>query len=87
MYSTGQRHGTAVTLHIYDLHRLVRGLNSFLKGIPGLYHTGVQVHGREWSFSTNAALACHLHRESVTLGTTSLSENEIDMLLDRFDST
>ena len=27
----------AVTLHIYDLYRLVRGLNTFLKGIPGLY--------------------------------------------------
>ena len=27
----------AVTLHIYDVHRLVRGLNTFLKGIPGLY--------------------------------------------------
>ena len=82
-----------MTLHIYDVHRLVRGLNTFLKGIPGFYHTGVEVHGREWSFSSNGILECrprhfayHLHRENVTVGTTSLSETEVGMLLDRFHS-
>ena len=82
-----------VKLHIYDLPGLALGLNTCLKGILGIYHTGVEVHGREWSFSSNGIVECcpggcayPLYRESVTLGTTSLSEDEVKMLLHRFDS-
>ena len=88
-----QQHHT-VTLHIYDIHRLARGLNTFLKGIPGLYHTGVEVHGREFSFSSIGIFECrprgfagHLHRESMTLGATSLSQEELNLLMQRLDST
>ena len=87
-------HHHAVTLHTYDLHRLVRGLNTSLKGIPGLYHTGVEVHGREFSFSSSGIIeycprgfAGHVYRESMTLGATSFSQDELNLLLQRFDST
>ncbi|CAE7499925.1 unnamed protein product [Symbiodinium microadriaticum] len=82
-----------VKLHIYDLPGLAPILNTCLKGILGIYRTGVQVHGREWSFSSNGIVECcpggcayPLYRESVNLGTTSLSEDEVKMLLHRFDS-
>ena len=87
-------HHHAVTLHTYDLHRLVRGLNTSLKGIPGLYRTGVEVHGREFSFSSSGIIeycprgfAGHVYRESMTLGATSFSQDELNLLLQRFDST
>ena len=87
-------HHHAVTLHTYDLHRLVRGLNTSLKGIPGLYRTGVEVHGREFSLSSSGIIeycprgfAGHVYRESMTLGATSFSQDELNLLLQRFDST
>ncbi|OLQ10624.1 DeSI-like protein [Symbiodinium microadriaticum] len=87
-------HHHAVTLHTYDLHRLVRGVNTFFKRIPGFYHTGVEVHGREFSFSSSGMIeycprgfAGHLYRESMTLGATSFSQDELNLLLQRFDST
>ena len=62
-----------VILHVYDLH----DCNSWLRGVAlGVYHTGVEVGGKEYSFSEQGIVKCDpkrapkpaVFRESIVLG-------------------
>ena len=78
----------AVTLHVYDVKFRGAGfVNSLFRPVAmgGAYHTGIEVHGREWSFGATTdecgIFACkpmkcrpHTFRESISLGTTTRSE-------------
>lgn len=86
---------TPVTLHVYDLGvgREMQVLNTVLSRFgTGAFHCGVEVYGREWSFQYSnrgtgvfqvAPKGCkhHTYRESVSMGTTTLSEEEVGQLL------
>lgn len=88
---------TEVLLHIYELgsKSAVRiGNKVFRLFGTGLFHVGVEVHGAEWSYGWTpptmptgvfrcAPRACEAHtfRETVTLGTTGASEEEITSIL------
>jgi hypothetical protein len=89
---------STVVLHIYDLDWYASAFNAVAKVFGGgLYHCGVEVYGKEWSFyyrsasefsSTTGVLANtprvhphHQYRESVDLGTTALSEHAVCRLL------
>lgn len=75
-------HGASATLQVYDVKFLGSGvLNSvFLPlGLGGAFHTGISIHGREWSFGATeegcgifccAPTRCvpHDYRESIPLG-------------------
>lgn len=92
-----------VTLHVYDLHRGLVGLNGLLRQVGmAAFHAGVQVYGVEYSFSGRieedencpdnpCGIFCHVprdhgvhvYRESFVLGRTSLSQGQVEALLDR----
>jgi len=86
-----------VTLHVYDLGvgREMQVMNTVLSRFgTGAFHCGVEVYGREWSFQYSskgtgvfqvAPKKCnhHTYRESVSMGSTTLSEEEVFRLLDR----
>jgi len=86
-----------VTLHIYDVggSSAVTGLNKALSAAgTGAFHGGVEVYGKEWSFggcdSGTGVFDCppkgcdvHKYRESVDLGSTTLSEGEVMAIIER----
>ncbi|CAK0889940.1 unnamed protein product [Prorocentrum cordatum] len=86
-----------VTLHIYDVgdQKAVSKVNQLLKPIgTGAFHGAVEVYGREeWSYGyidegtgvfSNAPKGCpmHTYRESVSMGETALSEEEVAKLIE-----
>lgn len=87
------RQSARVTLHIYDVGTSgqVRILNSVLRPLgAGIFHCGVEIFGREWSFSdTETGLGCgvfasrpkccagHTHFESLFMGATMTPELEV----------
>mmetsp|Transcript_4252 Transcript_4252/g.8862 ORF Transcript_4252/g.8862 Transcript_4252/m.8862 type:complete len:104 (-) Transcript_4252:48-359(-) len=75
-----------VILHVYDLH----DCNSWLRGVAlGVYHTGVEVGGKEYSFSEQGIVKCDpkrapkpaVFRESIVLGEHHGSANEVSAVV------
>lgn len=91
------REVTVVTLHVYDLTRvsLVGKVNSVLLPLgSGAFHVAIEIYGQEWSYggcSTEGVTgvyvtrprkdSSHTFRESIHLGNTSLSNEEVGSLL------
>mmetsp|Transcript_62722 Transcript_62722/g.149634 ORF Transcript_62722/g.149634 Transcript_62722/m.149634 type:complete len:632 (-) Transcript_62722:41-1936(-) len=86
-----------VLLHVYDVGdsstiKTVNGWSSSIGG--GVYHGGVEVYGTEWSYGfTNTvgtgvswcvprAHPHHAYRQTVDMGTTKLSERQVNELLE-----
>lgn len=96
--TTGCFDGPNVSLNVYDLNRTIAPLNSMLGEVgTGAFHVGVQVFGKEICFGAGnhpddpGTGICqheprqhdvHIFRQSIPLGQTSLSETEVDVLLD-----
>lgn len=90
------RTSVPVTLHVYDLgeSRALAGLNS---RALGAFHVAVEVYGYEWSYGWNddgetGVFACepkqcemHTYRESISMGTTTLSREQVNTLLDKLE--
>lgn len=75
-----------IILHVYDLHEINDNLHSF--GL-GLYHSGVQIGGLEWTFAGGAGIysndpkgAAAKYRESFDMGEFNGTSREIDNILD-----
>jgi hypothetical protein len=87
---------TPVTLHIYDVgdQQAVSQVNKFLKPVgTGAFHGAVEVYGKEWSYGFTdegtgvfdcppKGCLAHTYRESVPMGQTQLSAEEVEALLD-----
>jgi len=85
-----------VTLQVYDVgtRDKTHTLNQFLgKFGTGVFHCGVEVYGREWSFQMTKGgtgifncqpMACESHtfRESVPMGSTKLTDAEVFRLVE-----
>jgi len=84
-----------VTLHIYDVghNTKVQMVNQVLHAIgTGLFHAAVEVDGLEWSYGhsrgpgifSNKPRGCKAHgyRESLPMGETSLSSEEVQSVLE-----
>lgn len=88
--------GTDVVLHVYDLgdstqlqkaNRIMYALGS------GVYHTGVEVYGTEWSYGNTqtkhtgifsgkpAGCRAHHYRQGVYMGRTPLEQGEVKQLM------
>lgn len=83
--------GNSVVVHIYDLKPSVRVWNNLTTRF-GLYHTGVEVYGREWCFCSSDNLEgviatgpmqhpSHQYRTSVPLGCTNFTTQDFEELL------
>mmetsp|Transcript_79599 Transcript_79599/g.200200 ORF Transcript_79599/g.200200 Transcript_79599/m.200200 type:complete len:299 (+) Transcript_79599:83-979(+) len=86
---------TPVTLHIYDVTTddFISKVNKYLQPIgTGAFHGAVEVYGLEWSYGyvengtgvfqcTPMQCSAHHYRESVSMGTTRLSEEQVENLL------
>eukprot|EP00928_Gymnodinium_smaydae_P074277 TRINITY_DN57344_c0_g1_i1.p1 TRINITY_DN57344_c0_g1~~TRINITY_DN57344_c0_g1_i1.p1 ORF type:complete len:358 (+),score=33.65 TRINITY_DN57344_c0_g1_i1:46-1119(+) len=88
-----------VTLHVYDVstESVVSAANLVLKTIgTGAFHAAVEIGGVEWSYGYNdsetrtGVFDCepkkcdmHIYRESIEMGRTNLSSDEVDELLYR----
>jgi len=85
-----------VTLHLYDFLTSGEGqaLNGVLRQLgTGAFHCGVEVYGKEWSFRGRSSpggsgvfwihpkSASKSYRESVQMGKTSMSEEDVQRLL------
>jgi len=88
-----------VTLHIYEVaDRGLQLVNVLVRPTgTGAFHTGVEVHGKEWSFGSKSdrgtgIFSCrprkspiHHYKEAVQLGTTDLSKLEVLALVRQFE--
>merc|ERR1711871_1569339 len=90
---------SAVTLHVYYLGNVgvledISLVLQDLLGGGGLFHVGVEVHGKEWSFgsaSEGCGIYCsaprhskaHRYRESIYVGNCSMTEAEVHAILER----
>eukprot|EP00930_Biecheleria_cincta_P053423 TRINITY_DN38925_c0_g1_i1.p1 TRINITY_DN38925_c0_g1~~TRINITY_DN38925_c0_g1_i1.p1 ORF type:complete len:272 (-),score=59.21 TRINITY_DN38925_c0_g1_i1:115-897(-) len=86
-----------VTLHIYDVtgSAAVREMNKLLLAVgTGAFHGGVEVYGKEWSYGyadegsgvfccTPMACEGHQYRESVVIGETAMSPQEVGQVLEQ----
>mmetsp|Transcript_159348 Transcript_159348/g.281361 ORF Transcript_159348/g.281361 Transcript_159348/m.281361 type:complete len:195 (+) Transcript_159348:67-651(+) len=86
-----------VSLHVYDVsvNKQVHLANQMFKKLgTGIYHAGVEVFGREYSFEyadsgtgvvrrAPKAHDCHRYRESIEMGETSLSSRQLSSLIRR----
>jgi hypothetical protein len=82
---------SAVYLNIYDLSEdWLRTNDIFQEALElgGAFHAGVQIYGREWSFSTTGVdYTCprqnevHVYRESILLGYTKYDPEEVAAIL------
>lgn len=85
-----------VTLNVYSVGttKSVKRINQVTSQFGGLFHVGVQVYGREWSFASGTGEGCcgivscsptecplHIFRESVYLGDCGLSRLEVGKVL------
>lgn len=89
----------AVTLNIYDVHghEAAVSINKGLRALgTGAYHAAVEVRGVEWSYGLReegtGVFDCeprgcedggHKYRESLPMGDTSMSSEEIDALIEK----
>lgn len=84
-----------VLLHVYDLgkQKFTRSFNAVVKS-HGAFHSGVEVYGKEWAFgmvsdyvSTGVTWCSprqhdqHTYRETILVGHTHLSSEEVSALL------
>jgi len=88
--------GEPVWLHIYDVSgATVQWINNVIRPVgTGAFHAGVEVFGQEWSFgyaieSRTGVYPCkprcntqHKYRESVEMGATTLTEAEVQALVE-----
>jgi len=98
-YSGTRRHRERVVVNVYDLNQMNDHLHSF--GL-GAYHSGVEVHGTEYSFGggpeggeavgsgvftcTPREAAGAKYRESIVIGETSLLSSEVGDLVRGMES-
>lgn len=89
------KRGYEVWLHVYDLDVMAARMNElFLRSMSlGAYHCGVEVLGREWFASFGRTdrsgvvwhdpkqHSIHIYKESVAMGTSPLSQDEIMVAL------
>lgn len=84
--SSGGPRSAPVRLHIYDLGTGSAVVNRVSKELGlGVFHTGVEVYGREWCFGQWVGVGHvrptkdpgHQYRETIEMGTTSLSEYQV----------
>lgn len=80
-----------VTLHIYDVGTKTKVINSLLRPLgAGIFHTGVEIFGREWTFAdTESGIGSgvfssrprrcdgHTYCESICMGKTATPETEV----------
>mmetsp|Transcript_67003 Transcript_67003/g.132105 ORF Transcript_67003/g.132105 Transcript_67003/m.132105 type:complete len:343 (-) Transcript_67003:15-1043(-) len=88
---TSTRKATAVKVHIYDVGttQVGQALNSILRPFgTGIFHCGVEVHNREWSFGEDGVYdtppkKCggHTYCDSIFMGLTTLTVLETLRLL------
>ena len=90
------RTSVPITLHVYDLAHS-RALSGFNSRALGAFHVAVEVYGYEWSYGWNdegetGVFACepklcemHTYRESLSMGTTTLSRDQVNSLLDKLE--
>lgn len=78
--------GVPVRLHVYDLGKSSAAVNRVWKDAGlGMFHTGVEVYGREWCFGNFVGIGyvkptmdpCHQYRETIEMGETSLSARQV----------
>jgi len=80
---------THVIVHIYDLGPACVELNMLGRAVgTGAFHAGVEVYGLEYSFAPCGVChfpprACphHIYRESIPMGRTQMSKQEVDALI------
>lgn len=88
-----------ICVHVYDVgqalqSRIQKGIN-----IVGLYHSGVEIFGREWSYGVNVEdrplgitwgdpkqNTDHVYRETMVIGNTLLSPKDIVQLVEEMKS-
>lgn len=89
------RPGHKVWLHVYDLDTVTQRLNQYvLKAVSlGAFHVGVEILGEEWFFAwgdtdhsgvvwnTPRSHQVHIYRESLCMGDSPLSEDEIEQVI------
>lgn len=92
-----EKRRTTVTLHVYDVstNSATSVLNSVVHMIgTGAFHGAVEIHGKEWSFGEceegTGVFGCeptkcemHVYREAIEMGSTTLTKEEVDVLLER----
>lgn len=79
--------GSRVYLNVYDLNENNEYLYPF--GL-GLYHSGVQIAGQEWTFASQAGIFSTepkfapgaRFRESIDMGVLNATSSEVDLILD-----
>jgi len=86
-----------VTLHVYDLSEELKTTNRVLKSLgTGVYHAAVEVYSWEWSFGyceegpgtfwlEPKSHPVFSYRQSVPMGHTELSEDEVLELIDELE--
>lgn len=83
--------GELVSVHLYDLSDALANLNAVsvdLMGFGGALHVGLEVFGVEWSFGTGGVSSSqpkqnrhYNYRQTVSMGRTFLSAEEVDRLI------
>jgi len=83
----------AVYLNIYDVREEYRATNSIARSMSagGAFHTGIEVHGMEWSYGVDGVYktpprtsSVHLYRESICLGSCNQNRMEVVWQLETF---
>ena len=86
---------TPVVVHVYDVStkEAIARINSVTKPLGGVFHAGVEVLGREWSYGycppPGTGVFCvpprsceaHVYRESIALGACALDAPAVARLL------
>lgn len=84
-----------VLVHVYNigLRDEIHAMNRFLRTVgSGAFHCGVEINGREWSFSQSGITWCkprecklHTFSESILMGHAELSKPDVDKILLRLE--
>lgn len=87
--------GTSVHVHIYNAGttRGLQALNRVLRHFgTGIFHCGVEVHNKEWSFDEDGVYASppkgcqgHTYCDTIFMGNTTMTMPEIMMLLQKLN--